>query len=1416
MSRKQSLAKKIAHTLMAMSIVYSSGINIVVNQVYAAETKNLTNSDSTFSKVGTGGNNYYQPGGVTDGESVVFTGTVTENITNDIVVDIKGGKGGADDNYPAGKPTVDGGAKGGSAIAKITIDESLSDITLNNIKISVYGAEQGMSVYGTSNVGGAAEAYGLQVKHDLKITAADITVDAKSNSSIRQNIGDFKKPDTIAVGLQVEGSKVDFTGAGISLSAKANNNQSDNQTDYLPGNYDGGDVEAYGIRSSGSETTAKLTGTIKFSEVKGGNGDKRGYIDADSGIGAGRGGNVTAYGVEVNGGTAHLDLQNIETSNDNSLSGGSSGLGAGGSMSTVTTAVAGGSGGMVTAAGVHIAGGMADGNIGNITMIGSGGAGGTGGYGSSTSGVAGIGAAGGVGGDAVIAGIDAEAGQTNLTVAKVNIKAAGGIGGMGGHTSSGNISGMGGTGGIAYAHGVRGSDASNMQVKTADISVSGNGGAGGNGSFSRDNICGAGGTGGTAYAHGVLGSGASNMQVKTADISVSGIGGAGGNGGEYNDVICGAGGTGGAAEAYGISAINSVVDIDAGNIQTTASGGKGGNGGSAKISGTSGKGGKGGNGGMLTAAGVRIAGGKADGNIGDITMIGSGGDGGAGGSDNYGGSTNRAGIGAAGGVGGDAVMAGIDAEAGQTDLTVTEVNIKTTGGIGGIGSLSDTATSGAGGTGGTAYAHGVRGSSASMMQIKTADISVSGIGGAGGTGGTSNTGTSGIGGTGGNTYAYGVLGSAASSMQVKAADIIVSGIGGAGGVGGSNYANSVLGGNGGAAEAYGIRAINSVVDIDAANIQTTATGGKGGTGGYGGQFNNKGDGGDGGDGGNAYAYGVQSSGGTVTAATDKITATASGGMAGDAGSGSNGGVDGTAGSIAAEAKAYGIYAEQNAVINLHAKSTGTIKIGAKAENATNTEAYAVYADKATVIFHDNAELNTSDGSIEDNNVLTYLKDATLGFGGTTADRIVTGGTLKLEGSNTFRFTTNLANNQADSMTFDTIENNSSKQYIQIGYEEAFKDALSEADIVTITGNANVLTINNLNGQNLNNFTGQASSLDSPLERFKVTPTVDVVDNKVNITEIALAKENSPSETAMAASDAQMAMGSMWRIEGNNLMKRMGELRSDKEAAQGGVWARYYRGELSADSAYDRNYSQDYTAFQGGIDKVQDYKGGKLYTGIAVNRIDSNAGYTAGSGDLSSTGVGLYASWLGSKGHYVDVIARGSKLANDFKLVDLSGNAAKADYDTWAYGISAEYGYRQNLNAGWFVEPQAELSLGRIGSVDYTTSNDVTIKQDSVNSAVVRLGFLGGKEFTIGGRTSNAYVKASALHDFGGDGGATGYYENTSLALQTGDLTGTWYEIGLGANLGIAKNSNLYFDALKTFGGNLRTDWQFNAGLRFSF
>ena len=934
--------------------------------------------------------------------------------------------------------------------------------------------------------------------------------------------------------------------------------------------------------------------------------------------------------------------------------------------------------------------------------------------------------------------------------------------------------------------------------------------------------------------------GSENVANNISFTATGGKGGVGRQDVDYNDK--GYGGNGGAGSDTAVNLTVTGADVTHRNVSLTATGGAGSvsGAGNASVYNTpvlsDETGGNGGGGGRAEAS-ITVSGQKytAD----NVTLSATGGDGGNsqnitnGGYDgsqdqlvvDAGGNVARIG---AGGAGGSASASGFVLSAGSSlveTVTAAHVVITATGGKGGSNTQSSGYISGAfGGIGGAAEAYGIKIAALLPQEVAFSvdSISVTASGGAGGDINITVHDAVKLVAAGGNADAYGIFNNKGSLVASVTGDITAEATGGAAGgmaPGKKGKGGSYSGGTGGdgIAGRNGSTLIGSTAvavgsyneagrsAIQAGDITATVTGGigskdadggEGGTGGYGGGVGGNGAAGAAGNAGDSYG------GGSV----------GSNGLAGSAG---------TAGSIAAEAKAYGIYAEQNAVVDLHAKTNnGTIKIGAKADNATSAEAYAVYADNAIVLFHDNAILNTSDGvSTLNNNVLTSLNNATLGFGGTAANRTVTGGTLQLAGSNTFRVNTDLNLGTADKFTFDSLAAGSStdKQYITVGYDAAL-DPYKEGSIGANGGTPiDVLEITNLNGgQNLNNFTGGTTTLDSVLYQYNSTTNVKVENNKVQITGVTTTKTPFASESVKTASDAQMAMGSMWRIEGNNLMKRMGELRSDKEAAKGGVWARYYRGELSADSAYDRSFSQDYTAFQGGIDKVQDYKGGKLYTGIAVNRIDSNAGYTAGSGDLSSTGVGVYASWLGSKGHYLDVIARGSKLTNDFKFVDSSNNAAKADYDTWAYGISAEYGYRQDLNAGWFVEPQAELSLGHIGSADYTMSNGGRIENDGVDSAVTRVGILGGKEFTIGGRPSNAYVKASVLHDFGGNGGATGYYGSDSLALQTGDLTGTWYEIGLGANLGIAKNSNLYFDALKTFGGDLRTDWQFNAGLRFTF
>lgn len=951
-----------------------------------------------------------------------------------------------------------------------------------------------------------------------------------------------------------------------------------------------------------------------------------------------------------------------------------------------------------------------------------------------------------------------------------------------------------------------------------------------------------GGNGGNAYAYGVdVNGGIAHLDLQNItidNVTYSGNyinGGVGGIGAGTGNSAAAAGKTGntGKITAFGVNAEGGQTD---GNIKTIKIEltNKNGNDSSDVVNRISGNGGAGGAVQLNVAEAIDIK--ATAGNGGKLNWLEL---------ESEGLLTATGAVQSAAGKGGEALAAGIDNRGGSSNVTAKDIKIMAIGGSGGTSayrlenvSEADAAILAAervSGEGGEATAIGLQNTDGSL----TADVQkleITATGGAGGAGLSTYSTISGAGADSGAAAAYGinVLGGLAENLTV--AEITVQATGGTSQKPRSGFVNATgagvtggKGGKGGAAAAYGVSNSGGSAGVTVAKITISANGGTGGAGGGvdksdGSSYVAAGTGGDGGDGGSANAYGVFGSGSSRTViVADKISAEAVAGAGGAGATSSNDGYDsgvatsGSDGAAGKEAKAYGVYANQGAVIDLSAKSGDTIKIGAKAAAGSVTnEAYAVYADKGTVLFGSNAELNTSDGaSTPDNNVLTSLNNATLGFSGTSADRKVTGGTLQLSGSNEFRVTTDLANNKSDRFNFAKLASGSSmeEQYITVGYDKAFDG--SSADSIS-GSNVVVLSVADLNGQTLGNFVGKESIMDDPLSPFSATPTVVVDDTEVRISKIDLNKDIGPSDTMIISNDASLALRNVWRIEGNNVMKRMGELRSGTEAGKGGVWARYYRGELSADSNYDSSFSQDYTGFQGGVDKVQDYKGGKLYTGIAVNRIDSNAGYTVGSGDLSSTGVGLYGSWLGSKGHYLDVIARGSKLTNDFKLVDLSGNAAKADYDTWAYGISAEYGYRQDLNAGWFVEPQAELSLGHISRVDYTTSNGVSIRQDGVNSAIVRLGFLGGKEFSIGGRPSNAYVKASLLHDFGGNGGSTGYYGIKSLAMQTGDLTGSWYEIGLGANLGITKNSNLYFDALKTLNSTVRTDWQFNAGLRFTF
>ena len=222
MSRKAGLAKKIAHTLMAMSIVYSSGINIVINEAYAAEkTVDITNSSggTRFEETGKDGADFTSGGKITDGESASIVGIIKDGtVTNDISVTAKGGNGGTDDEY---NPTVMEGTKGGDAFAKVTVEKSKNNVTLGNITVKATGGSQGSTYMGKGQLSGAAAAYGLEVKHDLTINAQKITVESSSIAQDEDIVdtGSGKRKDVLAVGLQIDSGNVKFSGTGIEIDA---------------------------------------------------------------------------------------------------------------------------------------------------------------------------------------------------------------------------------------------------------------------------------------------------------------------------------------------------------------------------------------------------------------------------------------------------------------------------------------------------------------------------------------------------------------------------------------------------------------------------------------------------------------------------------------------------------------------------------------------------------------------------------------------------------------------------------------------------------------------------------------------------------------------------------------------------------------------------------------------------------------------------------------------------------------------------------------------------------------------------------------------------------------------------------------------------------------------------------------------
>lgn len=300
---------------------------------------------------------------------------------------------------------------------------------------------------------------------------------------------------------------------------------------------------------------------------------------------------------------------------------------------------------------------------------------------------------------------------------------------------------------------------------------------------------------------------------------------------------------------------------------------------------------------------------------------------------------------------------------------------------------------------------------------------------------------------------------------------------------------------------------------------------------------------------------------------------------------------------------------------------------------------------------------------------------------------------------------------------------------------------------------------------------------------------------------------SKPTTSVDAVDATQRLAFANWVEDDKFMQRMGDLRHETNNEEG-VWVRVKGGKYSGDG-----FSNRHTMYQLGYDDVvKNTDKLKRYQGVAFSYDDGKNSFNRGSGKLKAKSIGFYSTDIRNKGHYLDLALKIYDADSDFTVFDTEGKKITGTFDNSGISLSAEYGRKKYLDEHWSIEPQAQLTLGYLDGARYTTSNGIHVSQSDPNSVLGRIGcnFMYDMD-----EKNTVYLKANWLHQFAGNYGATLTNGNDSLRIDNHDHD-TWFEYGLGFACMIGKNNHLYADVERSTGGSLRKDWQWNAGMFWTF
>ena len=329
-----------------------------------------------------------------------------------------------------------------------------------------------------------------------------------------------------------------------------------------------------------------------------------------------------------------------------------------------------------------------------------------------------------------------------------------------------------------------------------------------------------------------------------------------------------------------------------------------------------------------------------------------------------------------------------------------------------------------------------------------------------------------------------------------------------------------------------------------------------------------------------------------------------------------------------------------------------------------------------------------------------------------------------------------------------------------------------------------------------NADGEVSSADE-IYSFKYSTQSEESDND-KLTYWFLTKSlGGTNENVALLRNAALASYSL-ASDLDRFHERRDEARYE-EVGTGGLWARYRYSDIGRDNTFDMDKNMIQVGYDKEVSTADSHKIVSLAFGYT--RADTDLFGVSGSGSSDRYGLNLYYTVLDESGSYADFNAKIGRLGSDYNLRNDSGQKIGGSLWQTFYGVSAELGWKFELNDFLFIEPQTQLQVIRIEGTRFETESGIKAQIADTNSIIGRVGFRAGSSFSFGSaeRISTAYIYGDVLREFKGDHVFAARGHSTSVDFSYADKE-TWYDAGIGANLSLSSNTDLWLNAKYIFGG----------------